>query len=105
VSVCPTHWSFAPGIELDPCATATGGWISGTGRAIQTPATVKRTWWSAGVDLGVSASLTRRLAVRLDLGASVPLVKRSFVTTDPPRSVGETPRFSPLAGLGFELGF
>jgi hypothetical protein len=105
LSVCPIRAVLAGGIEIDPCATLTGGWISGTGRAVITPATVRRTWWSAGLAFGISAPLTRRLALRLDLGVAVPLVKRTFVTTDPPRPVGETPRISPSAGLGFELDF
>jgi hypothetical protein len=87
-------------IRVQPCAQMIGGWLSAEELAVTNPETAHRSWWSVGATLRADAALGAGFRLEAELGLTVPLVKRRFVTTTPERTVGETPAVSPLFGFG-----
>src|SRR5262249_40188202 len=96
---CP-GWGFRHTVVVEACALGAGGWVAGTARAVNNPRSAGRPWWAAGATVRAALPLGAGLALELDAGAVVPLVKRRFVTTTPDRTVAETPAVSPLVGFG-----
>jgi hypothetical protein len=93
------NWEFAP------CALGALGFTELTGRGLVTPATVNRTWFSAGIDLQVFWLLGRGMVFESAFGASVPLVRRRYYTNSPDQVVASTPALSPLVRLGLGYRF
>ena len=86
-------------MTLQPCARAIGGLLDASGRSLTNPSSITRTWWSAGALLRLGVRLGD-FSVELEGGATVPLAKRTFITTTPEGTVGETPTISPMVTLG-----
>lgn len=104
LDACPLRhltgkWEFAP------CALATVGFLELTGRGVAEPETVHRAWWSAGLDLQISALLGRGVVFESALGATVPLVGHRYYTNSPEQVVTETPVVSPIVRLGLGYRF
>jgi len=105
LSACPLGWELGGVFELRPCAVLAGGRLAATGRSVGAPDSAVRSWWSAGALARASADLGSDVAVELEAGASVPLLRRRFVIDAPPRQVGETPAISALLALGASYRF
>jgi hypothetical protein len=103
ITGCP-GWSFGTAITLEPCAQATGGWLSATDRAVTNPHPVTRTWGSVGALARAALRVGAGFSLELEAGIVVPLVERRFITTTPERSVGQTPAISGTIGLGIVWG-
>jgi hypothetical protein len=105
LSACPLRFRLAEPIGFQPCAVGMGGWLVARGETTEAPRTASRSWWSAGVLGRVSAAIGGGTALRFELGLSVPLLRRRFVTTPPDEMVGESPALSALGALGIAHGF
>jgi hypothetical protein len=105
VSACPFRFQPSETFSIQPCLSASGGWLTARGDTSETPASASRSWWSAGVLGRVSSALGGSTAVRVELGLSVPLLRRRFITTPPEETVGESPAVSALGALGVAHGF
>jgi len=99
VTACPP-WSLGRTVTLQACAQGIGGWLSATGRGLDFPNSVGRSWWSAGALLRAGAHFGGGFALELEAGATVPLVERRFTITTPERTVGVTPTVAPVVTLG-----
>lgn len=102
LAICPVRWQFGS-VELGPCALGIAGVLEATGRGVAEPQTITRSWWSAGLDVQLSAVLGSGFVLESGLGASAPLVKRKFYLNVPAQIVAETPTIAPMAHIG--LGF
>jgi hypothetical protein len=98
-TVCPLRWT-ASILTFQPCALVLAGWLSAGGRQVTHPSNVDRLWLSAGGGLRTAAFLGRGVSLELEAAITAPLLKRSFYTTMPSNVVAETPRISPLVGIG-----
>jgi hypothetical protein len=97
---CP-GWALRYRVEVEPCVRAALGLLSATDHSVTNPRAVDRSWWSAGALLRATSALgDSGFTLELTAGVDVPLIKRSFVTTTPARSVGQTPTLSPAMTLG-----
>jgi hypothetical protein len=105
VTICPVRFQATDTISIQPCAAGSGGWLTARGEASETPAAASRSWWSAGVLGRISAAIGGGTAVRFELGLSVPLLRRRFITTPPEETVAESPAISALGALGVAHGF
>jgi len=103
LSACPLRADLGSGVFVDPCLLGKGGWLEAEGRGLTNPDWAIRSWWSLGaevaLEVGLGAGFSAEVAPRLD----VPLVKRSFVSGEPPEALGETPAVS--AGVGLGIGY
>ncbi|HEX6766197.1 MAG TPA: hypothetical protein VF103_11980 [Polyangiaceae bacterium] len=103
LTACPLRFDIASGVFVDPCLVAKGGMLEARGLGVSNPAWVVRSYWSIGaevvLDVGLGAGFSLELAPSLD----VPLVKRRFVSGEPPEAVGETPAVS--AGVSLGIGY
>jgi len=105
VSACPLRFQPTETISIQPCLAGSGGWLTARGETSEAPATASRSWWSAGVLGRLSAAIGGGTALRFELGLSVPLLRRRFITTPPDETVGESPKISALGALGVAHGF
>jgi hypothetical protein len=107
LTACPGWGLRRSRLVLEACALAMGGWLAASDHAVTNPRSAGRSWWSAGALLRAAIPLgagpAPRLAVELEAGVSAPLVRRSFVTTTPERTVAETPAVSALVDLGLSI--
>ena len=102
-AVCPLRWT--PGIlTVQPCALVLGGWLSAKGRELKHVNTVNRSWLSAGLTIRLAALLGRGFSIEIEAGLDVPVLKRRFFASSPDNVVAETPRISPLVGVGLTYG-
>ena len=102
-AVCPLRWT--PGIlTVQPCALVLGGWLSAKGRELNHVNTVNRSWLSAGLTIRLAALLGRGFSIEIEAGLDVPVLKRRFFASSPDNVVAETPRVSPLVGVGLTYG-
>ena len=86
--------------QIQPCLLGMGGWLTAREQAVANPSSVGRTWWSAGALVRATLPLGGGFSIDLDVGVSVPFVKRRFIVTSPDSTVGETPSVSTVAGIG-----
>jgi len=100
LTACPVRQELGAGVAIQPCAVGMGGWVEASGKTSDTPASASRSWWSAGALGRLSAAIGGSAALRLELGMSVPLVRRRFITTPPDELVGESPAVSLFGTLG-----
>ena len=105
LSACPLQFQPSDRISIQPCVTGTGGRLQARSETSETAVTASRSWWSAGLLARSSFAIGGGTAVRLELGLSVPLLRRRFITTPPDEVVGESPSVSALAALGLAHGF
>jgi hypothetical protein len=104
ITGCP-GWALRSRVEVEPCARAAVGLLSATDHSVTNPRSVDRSWWSAGALLRATTPVgDSGFTLELTAGVDFPLVKRSFVTTTPARSVGQTPTLSPALTLGVVHG-
>ncbi len=99
LTACPPL-GFAGRVQIQPCVLGMGGWLTATERAVANPLSVGRAWWSAGAVLRTTIPVGGGFSIDLDVGATVPVVKRRFIVTSPDSTVGETPSISAVAGIG-----
>lgn len=100
LTVC-APWGLGGVVQVQPCALAIGGWLAAApGRDVEYPMSAGRSWWSLGGAIRASAALGAGFFLNLDVGVSVPLIRRRFIITQPLATLGETPWVSALAGLG-----
>ncbi len=102
-TVCPLRWT-AGILTVQPCALALAGWLSARGRELDHVNTVNRFWLSAGLTIRLAALLGRGFAIEIEAGLDVPVLKRRFFASSPDNVVAETPRVSPLVGVGLMYG-
>jgi hypothetical protein len=105
VTACPLRFQLNDTISIQPCASGSGGWLTARGESSETPAAASRSWWSAGVLGRISSAIGGGTAVRFELGLSVPLLRRRFITTPPEETVAESPAISALGALGVAHAF
>lgn len=99
VTACP-GWGWHGGLaSVEACATGVGGWLAASDAGVTVSRSVSRSWWSAGAMLRARAPIGAGFSLQLDASATVPLVKRRFVTTTPEQTVGTSPAVAPLVGL------
>ena len=67
--------------------------------------TADRFWSSVGLTIRMAAFLGRGFSLELEGGINLPLVKRRFYATMPDNVVAETPRLSPVVGIGLTHGW
>jgi hypothetical protein len=104
VTGCP-GWGWRGSIaSVELCATGLGGWLLASDTGVTVSRSVSRSWWSAGAVLRARAEVGAGFVLQLDASASVPLVKRRFVTTTPEQTVGTSPAVAPLLGLTLAHG-
>ncbi len=102
LAVCPWQYRWHD-LDLAPCALGMFGVLEVTGKGIPDAKTVDRAWWSAGLDARVKWLLGQGWFVEDAFGATVPLVRRRFYTSDAAHVVAETPAVAVFMRLG--LGF
>jgi hypothetical protein len=92
-------------LEFAPCALATLGILEMTGEGVAEPATVDRTWLSAGLDLQLFWHLGQGVVFEGALGGTVPLSRHRYYTNAPAQVIAATPAVSPLlrAGIGYRF--
>jgi hypothetical protein len=100
LTACPVRLQLGAGVAIQPCAVGMGGWVEARGKTSDNPVSASRSWWSAGGLGRLSAGIGGSVALRLELGLSVPLVRRRFITTPPDETVGESPEVSLFGTLG-----
>lgn len=100
LTACPVRLQLGAGVAIQPCAVGMGGWVEARGKTSDNPVSASRSWWSAGGLGRLSAGIGGSAALRLELGLSVPLVRRRFITTPPDETVGESPEVSLFGTLG-----
>jgi hypothetical protein len=100
LTLCPLRFGVLPRIDARLCGRGEGGIIAAHGRDVPTPHEITRTWWAAGVAGQGRWALSSRLALRLDVGLTVPLAPRQFVIDEPPRPAAESASWVPFAGVG-----
>ncbi|HET9960426.1 MAG TPA: hypothetical protein VFQ61_38415 [Polyangiaceae bacterium] len=100
LSACPLQVSLGA-LELEPCAAFMGGVLRVSGKAVAHPESVTRSWWSAGALGRGRFPLGATSAIELDLGATVPFIRRKYVFRGPERAVAETPTLAPSASVRF----
>ena len=72
VTGCP-GWNLGRVVTLQPCAQVIGGWLAASGRGLDHPSSVGRSWWSAGAILRVGARLGAGFSLELEAGVAFPL--------------------------------
>lgn len=100
LSACPVRLQLGAGIAIQPCAVGMGGWVEARGKTSDNPVSASRSWWSVGGLGRLEAGIGGSTALRLELGLSVPLVRRRFITTPPDEIVGESPEVSLFGTFG-----
>jgi hypothetical protein len=92
-------------IALKPCllGMAAGLFVSGQ-HGVRTN-TVGLLWLSAGSVMRAAIRLGGGFSLDLEVGASVPFVRREFYTTLPGHVVDKTAVISPVFGLGVSYAF
>jgi hypothetical protein len=105
VTACPVRWRLASSVGVRPCALGTAGQVEATGENLESPQTVRRTWWSAGGALRFDARLGNGVAIELEGGFTAPLVERRFVAQPSGRTLAESPKISTLGSVGFVYVF
>jgi len=99
VTACPGWGRRGSAVSVEVCATGVGGWLLASDAAVTVSRSVTRSWWSAGALLRARAPVGAGFVLQLDASASVPLVKRRFVTTTPEQTVGTSPSVALIFGL------
>jgi len=103
LTACPgLGWRGRFAVEL--CALGVGGALSASDTGVNVGRPVTRSWWSAGAELRIRAPVGRGFSVQLDASASLPLVKRRFVTTTPEQTVGTSPSVATVCGVSVTHG-
>jgi hypothetical protein len=100
LTACPVRLQLGAGVAIQPCAVGMGGSVEARGKTSDNPVSASRSWWSAGGLGRLSVGIGGSAALRLELGLSVPLVRRRFITTPPDETVGESPEVSLFGTLG-----
>ncbi|MFO7179093.1 MAG: hypothetical protein DIU78_010370 [Pseudomonadota bacterium] len=102
VTACPLRVELGS-VDLEPCALGAGGFLFAEGRDVAVPRSALRSWWSAGALARAGAPIGSGVSLEIELGMSVPLFRRRFITTLPEELVGESPTLSTLASVGLSL--
>jgi hypothetical protein len=105
LSACPLRLGLAGELTFTPCAVGMGGWLHARGRNLSNPESANRSWWSVGGLVRAAKELGGDVALELELGLTLPLVQRRFVTRVPVEPVGQTPEIAPVAGFGLSHAF
>jgi hypothetical protein len=100
LTLCPLRFGLSEKLDLRVCARGEGGSLAARGRDVLDPRERARGWWAAGLAGQGRIVLSSVLELKLDVGVTLPLVRRQFVIDDPPRTAADTPWWSPFAGLG-----
>lgn len=103
------HDLFRRGAALLACTAVEVGRALGRGVDLDESSSEHFVWFAPSLSLRFSADLHRRLALYVDASASVPVVRRRFVSSDADgrrRDVLHTPRaLSARLALGLEVSF
>jgi hypothetical protein len=100
LSACPLTFRPADSLAIRPCALGIGGQVVARGESSDVSAKASRSWWSTGVLGRATLAIGSSATLRFELGLTVPLARRRFVTTPPEKTVGESPTISAIGGLG-----
>ena len=98
--VCPLRMSPSNWLDLEAGVVAMGGWLRANGLEVAHPDSVGRSWWLTGLRGSASLALLGALRLNLDANATVPMIHREFVVSQPDRHVGETRRVAYQVGIG-----
>lgn len=99
VTACPGWGWRSDVVTVELCAVGMGGWLLASDAEVTVSHPVTRSWWSAGAALRARAPVGAGFLLQLDASATVPLVKRRFVTTTPEQTVGTSPGVAPIFSL------
>ena len=105
LTACPVTLRAGDSVAIRACALGTGGQLVARGESTEVSAKASRSWWSAGVLGRASLEIGSGATLRFELGLSVPLARRRFITTPPDKTVGESPSISAIGGLGVAHAF
>lgn len=104
VLLCPVRVG-ASVFAFQPCAALWGGVLEAMGRELTQEERVSRPWLSMGLSLRSLVSLGRGLALQVEGGFQVPLLRRRYFATLPSNVIAETPTLSPVVGVSLTYGF
>jgi hypothetical protein len=105
LTACPLTFRAGNSFAIRPCALGIGGQVEARGESTEFSATAMRSWWSAGALGRLNIAIGGSASLRFELGLSVPLARRRFITTPPVKTVGVSPSISTIAGLGVAYVF
>lgn len=91
-------------IELRACGLLGAGQVQARGVGVIDPHRIRQPWVWIGAELGLAVVLHRNVALILDVGAAVNLIRPKF-WTEAPASEFLTPWISGRGRLGFEVRF
>ncbi len=100
LDLCPLRRHAFAWLDLEMGAVVSGGWLRASGLAVDHPDSVSRSWWATGLRGSASVALIASLRLELNVGVSVPIIRREFVTSEPDQHVGVTPWVTVQGGLG-----
>jgi hypothetical protein len=102
---CPKRFGHRETFTFEPCVVGMGGWLHAEGRGVETSSEVTRSYFALGAEAIGSVPLAPHWQAEFHGGFVVPLVKRRFTVSEPPRDVGETPSVSGIVGIGVSYSF
>jgi hypothetical protein len=106
LSACPARFDAGGAFSLEPCALFAGGLLSVSSRGVSNPGSALRSWWSAGALVRAALPVGGGVALEVEAGGAIPLLKRRFIlSTVPERFLGESPGISGFASLGASYRF
>lgn len=105
INACPARFNAGGAFSLEPCALFAGGLLSATGRGVSNPDSAVRSWWSAGALVRAALPIGGGVALELEAGGAVPLLKRRFILIAPERLLGESPGVSAFISAGASYRF
>jgi hypothetical protein len=103
VSACPLRPRLGSIFFVSPCALVKGGFLEARGLGVSDPKWVFRTWASLGAEIVLELELGAGFSIELAPSLEIPLIKRHFVTGEPPEALAETPAVS--AGVSLGIGY
>jgi hypothetical protein len=99
LSACPFRVQLGLA-HAEPCVLASVGLLRVSDDSALNPRAVSRSLWGVGALGRYRVPLTPAVSLEVEVGVTLPLVERRFVTEGPERIVAKTPWISPFVGLG-----
>lgn len=107
LGVCPLEWPAGGTLALRPCGTFEAGVLDAEGTETSDPRSVRTAWLAPGALLHVELNPLRMLAITLQTGLVVPLLRPEFYfDPDTPETVAfEVPPIGGTGNIGLLLRF
>jgi hypothetical protein len=102
---CPLRWSVAKSLEVRPCAFARAGALVSQGHGLSSSQTSIRPWSELGASLLLEWTLVGPMALELEGGATLPLIREQFEFMDPAELGYQAPSVMADVKLGVGVHF